>query len=215
VGGRRLYDIARSAGGVPDEVLAETAREIEVYDAELLGYRQVESGPLAGHQAALITVTCSSGTYVRELAEQAGRALGTPACLSFLVRTRTAGVALDDCVTMEQLLQMYGSPGWVRRHGAAWRSPSEAVGFLPAAVLDDAGVMRVVNSGAPVPRSAAVADAQVSIPKTLNDALAASGFTGYTRLLDRELNLLALARCEGSMYRPVKVLALAGERGMA
>lgn len=224
VDGRRLYDIARS-GGVSDEILAQTAREVEVYSAELLSLKPVKSGPFAGHPAALMTVSCSSGTYVRELAEHAGRSLGTAACLSFLVRTMSAGVAIDDCVTMDELLELRRGAAAARAATTAWRSPADAVGFLPAAVLGPADSERVARSGAAIPVSAvgsvtgteavSTTTSEASVVSTIGAAaesgVPAARASGLIRLLGPRGELIALARREGEFIRPVKVLA--GERG--
>lgn len=53
------------------------------------------------------TVTCSKGTYVRTLCEDAGKKLGVPACMESLQRTRAAGLSIDSAVTIEQVKELF------------------------------------------------------------------------------------------------------------
>jgi tRNA pseudouridine55 synthase len=50
-----------------------------------------------------VTVTCSSGTYIRALARDLGAALGVGGHLTALRRTRVGPFALDQAATLEQL----------------------------------------------------------------------------------------------------------------
>ncbi len=210
VGGRRLYALAR-AGELSLEHLAAGSREITIFGAELLSLYPTAHGRYAGYPAAAITVACSSGTYVRQLAEEVGRDLGTTACLSFLVRTVSANLTLGDCVTLEQL-QAAGNGSSRARCSLAWHTPAEAVAFLPGAVLDSADADRVMHGvsipAAPGPRALPAEGGPV----------AAAGITGMSpnggmvRLLGEDGALVALARLEGQVLRPLKVFA-GGEEG--
>ncbi len=90
VNGQRLYDLAREGRDV-----ARAPRPVSIYDLRLLEYDE------AG-RAAICTVTCSRGTYVRTLFHDLGQALGCGAALSALCRTAASGWTLDRCITMEQ-----------------------------------------------------------------------------------------------------------------
>ena len=78
VGGRRLHELARE--GVEVE---RAPRRVHV--ASLRGRRRSARG------ATRFEVTCSSGTYVRSLVDDLGRALGGGAHLAALRRTRVGG----------------------------------------------------------------------------------------------------------------------------
>jgi tRNA pseudouridine55 synthase len=54
----------------------------------------------------VLRVRCSKGTYIRVLAEDIGRALGTGAHLAALVRTATAGFRLERAVGLDPLARM-------------------------------------------------------------------------------------------------------------
>ncbi|MBO4733187.1 MAG: tRNA pseudouridine(55) synthase TruB [Clostridia bacterium] len=49
------------------------------------------------------TCTVSKGTYIRALSRDIGNALGTPATLTALCRTETAGFKIDECVELGKL----------------------------------------------------------------------------------------------------------------
>ncbi|MEE1025973.1 MAG: tRNA pseudouridine(55) synthase TruB [Acutalibacteraceae bacterium] len=87
--GVRLYDLARRGTEVERE-----QREIEIFELELLEFRGDEFK---------IRVLCSKGTYIRSLADDIGKKLGTGAMLTALIRTKTAGFSLDECVSLNDL----------------------------------------------------------------------------------------------------------------
>jgi len=89
VGGRAMYRAARAG----DHVQAE-ARAVRIDAFELLGFdgRDLD-----------FRVRCSSGTYVRVLVADVGRAVGSAANLTRLVRTRVAPFALADARPLTDL----------------------------------------------------------------------------------------------------------------
>ncbi len=83
VGGRRLHTLARAGVEVPREARPVTVHRFDV-------------SPAAGSRTVLrACVDCSSGTYVRVLAADLGRALGGGAHLRNLRRTAVGGFGLD------------------------------------------------------------------------------------------------------------------------
>lgn len=90
--GKALYEYARA--GVEIE---RQPRAVKIYHLAL--------DTLTG-SAAVITVTCSKGTYIRTLAEDIGKALGCGAHLTQLRRITTGGFDLKESVTLEQLEAM-------------------------------------------------------------------------------------------------------------
>jgi tRNA pseudouridine55 synthase len=92
IDGERLHDKARRG-----ETVEREPRRVTVEALEVTGF---EDGP---PQAVSFTVTCSPGTYVRTLAHDAGQSLGTGAHLSSLRRTRNAGFAVEEAVTLDDL----------------------------------------------------------------------------------------------------------------
>lgn len=88
VNGEPLYKKARRG-----EEVAPLTREVTISDLRLLDlalpYLHIE-------------VTCSSGTYIRTLADDIGRELGCGAYLSGLKRTRVGHLHLSDALTLDQ-----------------------------------------------------------------------------------------------------------------
>lgn len=93
VGGRRLHELARA--GVEVE---RSAVEVEV-----LAFDVGEAGPTEPHVFP-ITVTCSSGTYVRSLVADLGTALGGGAHLRHLRRLAIGPFAVGEAVPLEELV---------------------------------------------------------------------------------------------------------------
>ncbi len=89
VGGQKLCDLARK--GIEVE---RKPRKITISRLELLEF---------DGQTGVIDVDCSSGTYIRSLCDDIGRALGTGAVMTALCRTRACGFGIDRAVTVEEL----------------------------------------------------------------------------------------------------------------
>lgn len=94
IDGKRAYKYAR--GG--DDVEIEPKR-IFIEKIELLDYSMPHIS---------IRVTCGKGTYIRALARDIGRALGSGAYLTALRRTRVGDVTIDNCLTFSQFKTMLG-----------------------------------------------------------------------------------------------------------
>ncbi len=93
VNGKKSYEAAR-AGNIID--LAP--RDIEVYDARLLGVHEGDGEELPSWN---VSFEVSKGTYIRSLARDAGVALGCPAHVAALERTELGLLTLEECVSLE------------------------------------------------------------------------------------------------------------------
>lgn len=92
--GVRLYDLARQGIEIERE-----KRKITVYSLALTDYE--------GENEYEIEVSCSKGTYVRTLIDDIGQALGCGAVMTKLERTRSNGIDVSECVTLDQLNELY------------------------------------------------------------------------------------------------------------
>jgi tRNA pseudouridine55 synthase len=90
VGGRRLYELARSGEEIERTPRNVTVRRLDVTATEERGVFGIE-------------VACSSGTYVRTIAADLGTALGGVAHLRNLVRTRIGPFTLDRAVPPDRV----------------------------------------------------------------------------------------------------------------
>lgn len=91
VEGRRLYELARK--GIEIE---RKPRKVRIDRIETLDFHE-----RAGRRRALLEISCSGGTYIRTLAEDIGREVGSAACLSFLIRTAIGPFAVADSVRLD------------------------------------------------------------------------------------------------------------------
>jgi tRNA pseudouridine55 synthase len=123
--GQRLYKLAREG-----KTVERAARMVTVHSIDVTDFRP-------GIRAeAEIVVRCSGGTYIRTLCADIGEALGCGGMMSGLVRTRVGRFAIEQSVTVEQLAQAPGD--YVI-------SMADALCDMPAVVLDEEGMRRVLN----------------------------------------------------------------------
>jgi len=86
--GKRVYELARQGVDVKLEPRPVTILEFEIVKIDL---------PVVEFR-----VVCSTGTYIRSLANDFGEKLGCGGYLSSLCRTRIGNFLLEDAMTMEQ-----------------------------------------------------------------------------------------------------------------
>lgn len=98
VNGVRAYDAARKGSEL---VLEE--RPIAVTEAFLCSVGVCEEGPDAGRPWWDVALTVSKGTYVRALARDLGRLLGSACHVASLRRMASGLVCAPDCVTLDAL----------------------------------------------------------------------------------------------------------------
>lgn len=124
VGGRKLCDLARQ--GIEVE---RKSRKITISRLDLLDF---------DGKNGKIEVDCSTGTYIRSLVDDIGKALGTGAVMTELRRTRACGFTLDGCFSVDDVKT----------------KPQEALRLLetesvfrncPAAVLDEVQTRMYLN----------------------------------------------------------------------
>jgi tRNA pseudouridine55 synthase len=118
VKGRKAYEMARRG-----EEVELKPRIINVYSLEVLEWDPPES---------VIDVYCSSGTYVRSLANDIGKALGTGAYLVGLRRTKSGRFTLRDAVPLRILREAFEAGDWYKNLIPA----AEALADWPMVELD-------------------------------------------------------------------------------
>lgn len=90
-GGRRLYDLARQ--GI---IVERPPRRVTIHTLKLLDF---------GPDFLTLEIFCSKGTFIRTLAEDIGKALGTSAYVENLRRTQVGDFLIDEAVTLKRLLE--------------------------------------------------------------------------------------------------------------
>lgn len=98
VNGRKAYEMARQG-----EEVDLAPRIISVYSLELLEWAPPE---------VVIDIFCSSGTYVRSLANDLGDRLGCGATLTGLRRTKSGRFTLRDAVPLRKLNEAFTNGTW-------------------------------------------------------------------------------------------------------
>lgn len=116
--GKALYEYARAG-----EEIERKRRQVSIYQLELLAWNGVD--------VASVRVTCSKGTYVRTLAEDIAKALGSCAHLTGLRRTAIGEFKVEDAVTLEALEQLE-----LKQRDALLASADRLVYDRPAVQLD-------------------------------------------------------------------------------
>ncbi len=97
IAGDRAYKMARRG-----EEVSLAAKPIRIDEIELTDFN-----PELMQMS--IRVVCGKGTYIRSLARDIGKALGSGAFLTALCRTRVGDVRIEDCLTFDEF------PQWLDR----------------------------------------------------------------------------------------------------
>ena len=118
VQGRKAYEMAREG-----EEVDLAPRKITVHHLEVLEWAPPE---------VVIDVHCSSGTYVRSLANDLGVMLGCGAYLVGLRRTKSGRFSLRDSVPLRKLQESFTAGNWYQYLIPA----AEALGDWPAVELN-------------------------------------------------------------------------------
>jgi tRNA pseudouridine55 synthase len=168
IGGRKAYEMAREG----EEVNLEP-RVIQVYSLELLEWDPPE---------AVVDVFCSSGTYVRSLANDLGNALGVGAHLVGLRRTKSGRFTLRDAVPLRRLQEAFVAGDWYKHLIPA----AEALADWPMVELDGD---------------------QVELVRHGHRVQADSGSKGWARGVSEQGDLVALLEVdeESNEWQPRKV----------
>lgn len=172
-GGEPLHRKARRGERVEPE-----PRTIAIHALDLAGFEGDE---------IRLDIRCSKGTYVRSLARDLGRALGTRAHLAALRRTGSSGFDAGDALPLSELQPLAEAGGLAERiipleralpsHPAIDVSPEELPGVLNGNPISVAG----------------------------RDEIAALETGALFRLLGSSGELIAIARLEGELLQPVRV----------
>ena len=130
VDGERAYDLARAGETVElaeRPILIEALRLVDVPDPD----------------HATFEVTCGKGTYIRSLARDMGRALGTAAHVTMLRRVAVGPFTEDHMISLENLVELgHKAPGGDAKTGALL--PIETVlDGIPALAIDEEQARRL------------------------------------------------------------------------
>ena len=160
VDGRRAYDLARAG-----EEVQLNERDVTVSRFDVLAERRGAAGAetngpdAAGGVDLDVVVECSSGTYIRSLARDLGRALGVGGHLTALRRTRIGPFGVDSAASVDGIgAATLLNPGAAAaavlarfdvtddeardlRHGKRLAGAAERLPGVPAAAIDPRGAL--------------------------------------------------------------------------
>ena len=101
VDGERAYKLRRKSHEVEQQM---QAKPVHIDEIEVLSFD-------ASTMQLSLRVVCGKGTYIRSLARDIGRALGSGAFLTALRRTRVGDIRVEDCIDFDHIKD------WVERSG--------------------------------------------------------------------------------------------------
>jgi tRNA pseudouridine55 synthase len=129
INGKPLYAYARQGRSVD-----LPTRVVTIHQLKLLDYSWPE---------AVLEVISSKGTYIRQLADDLGQALGCGAHVSALTRLASGSYTLEQATALEEFRSMRADSSWQERliplHAA--------LTHLPQAVIEEEPVMRGLRNG--------------------------------------------------------------------
>ncbi|MDY5344835.1 MAG: tRNA pseudouridine(55) synthase TruB [Eubacteriales bacterium] len=95
VGGVKAYKLARSGKDVE-----LSPREIDIFEIKMN-----EDFLSENSNEFEFTIRCSSGTYVRSIARDMAKKLGTLGYMKYIIREQSGTVNISDCITLEEFLK--------------------------------------------------------------------------------------------------------------
>lgn len=174
VGGRKLYELARKGQEIERE-----ARPVTIHSLEAVAYDPPD---------LRLRVQCSSGTYIRVLADDLGNRLGCGGHIVELRRTRVGSVTLEACPPVDELERRWEEDG----PSGMMINPGIALGHLREFPLDS-DQLRAFQHGNPVV-----------------EGCPTEGFGGgeLVRATDPEGELVGIGKwlAEAAALQPVRVL---------
>ena len=162
--GQPLYKLARAGVEVD-----RPARDIELFELALLGF---DAGSIE------LETLCSKGTYVRTLAEDLAKALGTCGHVTALRRVHVEPFGAEPMETLESIAQAREAGGWPKVLPADW-----PLGHLPKVSLSLPQVTRLMHGQA------------VAVPADAADAVI--GAAARIRLYDEAGKFLGIGEADG------------------
>lgn len=177
VEGKRLYELARAG-----QVVEREARQVEIYSLVF-----TDLAP-SDYPEVSFDVVCSTGTYVRTLADDLARALGGRAHLTKLRRVRNGTLGVADAVSVDQIEEA-AADGAV---GSLVIDPATALSEIPGIEVESSHISGIRNG--------------VAIPTAILLDGGDKTIQGFVRLLADGV-LLGVYRIDGPSVKPEVVTA--------
>nr|WP_297171054.1 tRNA pseudouridine(55) synthase TruB [uncultured Agathobaculum sp.] len=168
VGGRKLYDLARSG-----KAIERPARNIIVHEIALTDFDE-------DAQKGMLRLVVSKGTYVRTIINDLGEAIGTLAVMHSLQRTRSGEYTIEQCHCFDEIEQAVQDGSLTQL-----LLPTDSL-FLqhPPVQLTDEGAERITRGAVVFPRQAdGLPDAPEALCRVYHDGRFL--LLGQVRALDK------------------------------
>ncbi|MCL1587414.1 MAG: tRNA pseudouridine(55) synthase TruB [Actinomycetia bacterium] len=175
VEGRRLYELAREG-----KVVEREARKVTIDKLELIDFAPSD------HPEITFRTVCTTGTYIRTLADDIGRALGGRAHLTALRRVRNGPINVKDALSIDEIVAAVSNDDIER----LVLDPGSVLEGFPEIRVDEALALRVRN-GRDLPSDMAPDEALVQ---------------EFLRISDRSGNLIAMYRDDNGALVPEVVI---------
>lgn len=136
IDGERAYDLARDGKDVELEARVITVDRLDLVDTP-------------SPDLAVFEAECGKGTYVRALARDIGRALGTRGHVTALRRTAVGGFTEEDAISLDELERLRQGAAGEQDLAQALLPVETALDDIPALAVNRAEAARLLN-GQPV-----------------------------------------------------------------
>tara|TARA_Y100000588_G_C14168786_1_gene888157 strand:+ start:155 stop:1078 length:924 start_codon:yes stop_codon:yes gene_type:complete len=171
VNGVRSYRLARR-----NEAVQLNARTVRINNIDVLGY---------SYPRLSLRIECSRGTYIRSLAADLGKALGTGALVESLSRQRIGEILLQNAFSLEQIEQAVMSDELEQ----CFTPPQIALSNIPEVALEKEGIL-AFSHGNPI----------------VKNIKQCSDMGNIYAVYDLESNLYGMGEWEEGVLKPLKVL---------
>lgn len=121
VGGKKLVDLARQG-----REIERTPRPVRINSLKITAYDE-------STREGTLKIDCMQGTYVRTIIDDIGSKLGCGGTMTSLIRTRSGGLMLDECFTIDELLNLADE----ERIGGIILPTDRVFAMYPESTLDD------------------------------------------------------------------------------
>lgn len=141
IAGKKLYELARKGVEIERKPVKVTIFDLEIIEPQRRRHAEENKDLGLETRDFELRVSCSAGTYIRTLAEDIGKELGTGAHLAELRRTRAGKFDLSKAVTLEKLEKIAAE----NRLETVLISMNAALAHLPKKVLTEDELKKVRN----------------------------------------------------------------------
>jgi tRNA pseudouridine55 synthase len=166
IAGKRLYEHARAG-----EEVAREPRQVTVHELKLRDYSSTE---------VTLSVRCSKGFFVRSLAQELGRALGTYGHLKALRRTQSGPFTLAQALPLGELPALWGASGGPEQVARRLVPLQDALSEMPAVQVPAELAVKVAH-GVPIEGLVPSGRVRVLDPQGQLLAIAEAGTNGRMR----------------------------------